>query len=311
MFSLQRFSLDEIPEKLPNLPGVYAFCQRDSLEHCLYIGKSIHLKERIMSHVYSKEPREKRIIQSTRSILVMPTVGEFSALMYESNWVKRYAPLYNKKLRRSKSLFTIEFKAEKASGYWQAQVKAMNDITMCFNNHHFGLFLRRDAAISYLRSLVKDHRICGKRLGLEKTLKACFQFQIKRCAGACVGKQSAQEYNQELSALLSSQQLSPWPFDGPIALIEASYVLGYQAKHIIDNWSYKGFYLSAINHPNTNSLKTISGDSDSLLFNRDDYHIIKKRIQLALKYSDANSTNSHKSTLVLERISRNTCSHDN
>ena len=300
MFSLQRFNLDEIPEKLPNCPGVYAFCQRDSLEHCLYIGKSIHLKERIMSHVYSKEPREKRIIQSTQSLLIMPTVGEFSALMYESNWVKRYAPLHNKKLRRSKSLFTIEFKAEKESGYWQAQVKAMDETTMCFNNHHFGLFLRRDAAIGYLRSLVKDHRICGKRLGLEKTSKACFQFQIKRCPGACIGKQSAQAYNQQLNALLSSEQLSPWPFDGAIALIEASYDLGFQAKHIIDNWSYKGFYLSAIDNPNTNALKTISGDPDSPLFNRDDYYIIKKSINQALKSSDTHSASANKSMLTLE-----------
>ncbi len=302
MFSLQRFNLNEIPEKLPDCPGVYAFCQRDSLENCLYIGKSIHLKERIMSHIYSKEPREKRIIQSTQSLLIMPTVGEFSALMYESHWVKRYAPLYNKKLRRSKSLFTIQFKADKASGYWQAHVKAMDDVTMCFNDQHFGLFLRRDAAMNYLRSLVKNHHICSKRLGLEKSSKACFQFQIKRCPGACVGKQSAQEYNQKLRALLSQEQLSPWPFGGPIALIEASYDLGYQAKHIIDNWSYKGFYVSAINNPSWGAIKNITDGHGSLSFNRDDYHIITKGVQSALKYSDTHSLNAHKSTLVLERL---------
>ncbi|MBV53388.1 MAG: hypothetical protein CL816_04895 [Coxiellaceae bacterium] len=253
-----------------------------------------------MSHVYSKESREKRIIQSTQSLLIMPTVGEFSALMYESDWVKRYAPLYNKKLRRSKSLFTIEFKAEDQSGYWQAHVKAMNDVTRCFNDQHFGLFLRRDAAINYLRSLVKDHRICGKRLGLEKGSKACFQFQIKRCPGACVGKQSAQSYNQELSALLSRDQLSPWPFNHPVALIEASYEVGYQAKHIIDNWSYKGFYLSAIDNPNTNALKTISDNKPVSSFNRDDYHIIKRAIHQALKCSDTHSLDSNKSMLTLE-----------
>ena len=58
--------------------------------------------------------------------------------------------------------------------------------------------------------------------------------------------------------------------------------------------------MSAIDNPNTNALKTISGDPDSPLFNRDDYYIIKKSINQALKCSDTHSASANKSMLTLE-----------
>ena len=51
---------------------------------------------------------------------------------------------------------------------------------------------RRSAqARETLRSLAAEHALCWKALGLEKRLGPCFARQVKRCAGACVGAESA------------------------------------------------------------------------------------------------------------------------
>ena len=47
-------------------------------------------------------------------------------------------------------------------------------------------------------------------------------------------------------------------------------------------------------------MKTIMGDNGLLSFNRDDYYIIKKGIDMALKYSDTHSIDVNKSTLTFE-----------
>src|SRR5207248_1512466 len=98
--------LDVIPEK----PGVYIFYGQQGTP--LYVGKSINIKERVLSHFASdhSSPKEMKISQQIESIETITTAGELGALVKESILVKKLQPLYNRQLRITRKLVIIRKK---------------------------------------------------------------------------------------------------------------------------------------------------------------------------------------------------------
>jgi DNA polymerase-3 subunit epsilon len=62
----------------------------------------------------------------------------------------------------------------------------------------FGPFTSKRHARETLGSLASEHSSCWKALGLERRLGPCFARQVKRCAGACVGAESAEAHHERL-----------------------------------------------------------------------------------------------------------------
>ena len=93
--------IDDIPET----SGVYLFFG-ESRSLPLYIGKSINIRERVLSHFSSDHAstKEMRISQEITHIEWIETAGEFSALMLESKLIKERQPIYNRQLRRERKL---------------------------------------------------------------------------------------------------------------------------------------------------------------------------------------------------------------
>ncbi|MFT7117310.1 MAG: DNA polymerase-3 subunit epsilon, partial [Rhodoferax sp.] len=96
--------LETAVSDLPESPGVYRFYGEGPLP--LYIGKSIHLRSRVMSHFQAagREAREMRIAQEIRRIEWTETAGELGALLLEARLVKEMQPVYNRQLRRERTL---------------------------------------------------------------------------------------------------------------------------------------------------------------------------------------------------------------
>ncbi|MEO1573756.1 MAG: hypothetical protein AAFU65_02225 [Pseudomonadota bacterium] len=94
------------------------------------------------------------------------------------------------------------------------------------------------AAKRALNALADDHRLCRKRLGLERGAGSCFGFQVGRCKGACTGKQPAVAWNLDLMQALGPTRLTPWPYDGRVALCERRG--RHKAWHLVDRWCYLG-----------------------------------------------------------------------
>ena len=76
----------------------------------------------------------------------------------------------------------------------------------------YGPFSSRQSARETLRALAAEHRLCWRRLGLDRRDDGpCFQRQIERCAGACVGAESASEHDARLAAALARFAIPRWP----------------------------------------------------------------------------------------------------
>lgn len=226
---IDRASLDALPSK----PGIYIF--RDEADRPLYIGKSINIRTRVLSHL--RTPEEARMLQQSRYVEFSRTAGEIGALLLESRLIKEMQPLHNKKLRRTREMCTLRL----APG-----VKSVPEIVYA-RDHDFactadlyGLFATRKAALEKLREIVEMHMLCPALTGLETPMRgrACFARQISRCLGACIGAEPMHEHYRRLRAALKDMRIVMWPYEGAMGIVEECD--GWKQTHIIDHWFYLG-----------------------------------------------------------------------
>lgn len=218
-------------ETLPALPGVYTF-HGESETLPLYIGKSVNLRTRVLSHL--RTPDEAAMLRQSRRISWVRTAGEIGALLLEAKLIKERQPLFNKRLRRNRQLCSLLLKDA------QPRVVYAKEIDFAHQPGLFGLFANRRTALQALQTIADEHQLCYGLLGLESVTRGrgCFRSALKRCAGACCGKESRETHHQRLLSALAKLQLTCWPWQGAIALKEqANDMTEY---HIIHNWLWLG-----------------------------------------------------------------------
>ncbi|ELW1645733.1 excinuclease Cho [Enterobacter oligotrophicus] len=246
-------------EALPKQPGVYFF-HGESDTMPLYIGKSVNIRSRVMSHL--RTPDEAAMLRQSRRITWIQTAGELGALLLEARLIKEQQPLFNKRLRRNRQLCSLQINAGKP------QVVYAREVDFSRAPNLYGLFANKRAALQTLQSLADDLQLCYGVLGLEAVTRgrACFRSALKRCAGACCGKESVEEHHARLLSGLSSISVNCWPWEGAVALKESRDEMTHY--HIIHNWLWLG------------AVENVS-DADALLrtpagFDQDGYKILCK-----------------------------------
>lgn len=248
-------------EALPAAPGVYLFLGEDE-RLPLYIGKSVNLRARVLSHLRNRG--EARMLRAARRISFERTVGEIGALLLEARLVKERYPLLNRQLRRKGRLCSLRL------GGSIPEVVYAQDIDFAREPQLFGLFSSRAAALQRLQDLADSHRLCLGALGLEKLPKgrACFRAMLGRCGGVCRGDETAEAHQQRLLEGLREHAVACWPWPGGIGVVERE----DQAMqiHVVRNWCYLG------------SADTLEAarvlDSVAATFDADSYKILCKPI---------------------------------
>jgi len=261
--------------QLPQEPGVYRFLNQQKTP--VYIGKSINIRQRVLSHLYQANSckKENKIAQATQSFSYSLSEGEIGALLKESQEVKKHLPLFNRQLRRNKVLLTWEL--DRTTDYYFFNlVKAHWPPNP--DTEYFGLYSSQTQAKNALNTLAKQYQLCKKLLGLEQMQQTCFGFQINQCLGACQGIEPPKCYNARLRQAFEKNRISHWPHDGAIGLSEGA---GNQI-HLIEQWYFLGTYQqSQIQHLMANTTLTTSPIPNphthapgKTLIDRDTYRIL-------------------------------------
>ncbi|MEC5213170.1 excinuclease Cho [Polaromonas sp. CG_9.5] len=217
---------------MPSAPGVYVFHGEPEDGLPLYIGKSINLRSRVLSHL--RNPDEVRLLRQTRRISHIRTAGEIGALLLEASLIKQQQPLLNQRLRRSRQLCSLRI----VGGL--PEVVYSKDINFATTPCLYGLFGSRHGALEALRQLADQNRLCYGALGLEKLRpgRACFRAMLHQCAGVCRGDESADAHRSRLMASLNGLRVACWPYPGAIGLVERD---GDDCQiHVVRNWCYLG-----------------------------------------------------------------------
>ncbi len=226
----------DVLDALPEAPGVYLFYGLNALP--LYIGKSTNLRERVGAHFSSdyRSPTDLRLSTELQRIEFEETAGEVGALLREAALVKSMLPAHNHALRRKAEAGVLELPAAPGPpGFVLATSVEAGALP-----GRYGPFSSKRQAREALRGLASEHSLCWKALGLERRLGPCFARQVKRCAGACVGAESAADHHQRLRQALVPLAIPRWPFPGLAAIRERSLLGDRVDLHVLRDWCWLG-----------------------------------------------------------------------
>jgi DNA polymerase-3 subunit epsilon len=222
-------------DALPHAPGVYVF--HDAVGDPIYIGKSIDIKARVLSHFLRDvdEQKEYKISQLIRSISHIRTTGELSALLLESAMIKEKMPLYNRRLRRLKKL-TVTKSSVDASGYAVLSLEELSMDELPDRSQIIAMHPRRSAARASLDRHIKTFELCPKLCGAERGKGPCFAYQLGKCRGACVGAELPSLYNARVEIAYQGRGVDVWPHEGAVLIVEHDDETGEQTGFVVDNW---------------------------------------------------------------------------
>ena len=191
--------LKNIVLNMPEKPGSYQFY--DENKNIIYVGKAKHLKQRVSSYFHKEVDRFKTkvLVSKIRDISYTVVKTEEDALLLENSLIKKYNPRYNVLLKDGKTYPSICITNE----YFPRIFKTRNI------NKRFGTFFgpyphvgSMYALLDIIKRLYKP-RTC--RLPLTKEgvqqgkFKPCLEYHIHNCDAPCIGKQSYEEYQENMN----------------------------------------------------------------------------------------------------------------
>ncbi|MGV3540428.1 MAG: exonuclease domain-containing protein [Rufibacter sp.] len=221
----------EMVDALPLEAGVYYF--HDEHGEIIYVGKSKSIRKRIIQHFNIDFKSKKSIEFKNRiaSITYERTGSELVALLFESDEIKKRKPYYNRAQRRSVYHSGI-YSYYDQDGYlrltFQKSKTAVAPLLTMANQFQ---------AKNFLFSRVAKYNLCQKLCDLYKSNGACFDYQVHQCNGACVGKESPEEYNKRVL-----QAVDAFRYDH-----DSFVIIGRGRSHdeksvvVVDNGCYLGF----------------------------------------------------------------------
>ena len=185
--------------KVPNNPGVYKYYNKN--QTLIYVGKAKNLKKRVSSYFNKGATlslKTRRLVSEIASIDYVVVNTEFDALLLENNLIKENQPKYNILLKDDKSFPFICISKERFPKIFSTRRHERNE------GEYFGPYSSVKSLNNVLELLRKLYKIrtCTFNLSEENIqagkFKICLEYHIKNCLGPCEGKQSEEEYLQDI-----------------------------------------------------------------------------------------------------------------
>ena len=183
---------------MPEKPGSYQFY--DENHHIIYVGKAKRLKTRVSSYFHKEVDRFKTKVLVSRIYDISYTVvnTEEDALLLENSLIKKYNPRYNVLLKDGKTYPSICITNE-----YLPRIFKTRTINKRFGTYYgpYSNLSSMNAVLNLINKLYKP-RTCRfpiTREGIANhKYKACLEYHIHNCNAPCIGKQSYEEYQENI-----------------------------------------------------------------------------------------------------------------
>ncbi len=228
----------DIVDSLPSETGVYYMHNKDG--EIIYIGKSSNIKKRVNQHFTKNGNTARKLQKETKKVTFEKTGNELMALLKEHIEIKRNKPKFNQKLRPKLFSYGLYQKANE-EGYLQLFTAAINA------KGSAGLvttFTSNLGAKNLLNKIAIDADLCDKLNGLSKAKTNCSKYDEGRCKGACIQKESVDDYNIRATEFLSSYTLA----NKNCILTDKGREVGEYSAILIKNGQFKGMGYYDLNH---------------------------------------------------------------
>ena len=210
-------TIQAVLKSLPHKPGIYL--HKDAEGNVLYVGKATSLYSRVRSYFGDPadlSPKNRALVARIADIEFIVVGSEVEALILENEYIKRYQPKYNVRLRDDKN-------------YPYIKVALTEDFPRVYRvrnfkrdgNRYFGPYTNSGAVDATLDLMNKifPFRTCrydasawapprGQEADppadwkLKLLPRPCTQFYIHRCNAPCVGKTSREQYDEVIGQVM-------------------------------------------------------------------------------------------------------------
>ncbi|MDO8497790.1 MAG: GIY-YIG nuclease family protein [bacterium] len=157
---------------LPTTTGIYIFKRAQEI---LYIGKSVNIKARVLSHIENSKliAKEDSIVQTSDRIEWIITDSEFKALLLESSLIQKYKPKYNSRWKDDKSYLYIKITIKDEFPKVLTTRKENDGLSL-----YFGPFSYLKEVEEIVKEMRKVFPFCTQK-NISK--RPCFYSKIKLC----------------------------------------------------------------------------------------------------------------------------------
>jgi len=185
--------LKEIPAK----PGVYFWLDKD--EKVLYVGRATSLKSRLSQYFQKDiEARIAEMVANAHNLRWLVCDSLLEAIILEAKYIKEYWPKYNIVDRDNRSFIYIVI----PNGDYPKPIIVRGQDLKKFPESKakiFGPYQSRTLLSNALRII---RPIFSWSNCVPKSGKACFDYQIGLCPGACVEAISVSDYKKNINNLI-------------------------------------------------------------------------------------------------------------
>lgn len=229
----KNFNIEKI-HALPESCGVYYF--HNEKGDVIYVGKSINIKKRIAEHFADKTEKAKKLQQQAHDLSFELTGSELIALLLESNEIKRLRPPINRAQRVRRFPYVIHtfnneqgficFESLKITAKDRSKYKIIAEYPKASN------------AKNHLGRIREAYNLCSKYCGLDNSNSACFHYHIRQCIGACIEKESAEEYNDRAA---QAQETLSTVFEEDFFILDKGREPSEAGVILVENGNYQGY----------------------------------------------------------------------
>jgi DNA polymerase-3 subunit epsilon len=225
----------KIIDQLPSEMGVYYI--HNKANEIVYIGKSNNIKKRVLSHFTGKQKKALALQKEVTQVNYSLTGGELVTLLKEQNEIKINAPVYNRALKYR--IFPMGIRVDFTGDYPTLIVEQIQK-----DRDYLSVYKNKKAAKSAVFRWLDDFGVCMQKTNLMSAEKACFNYALKKCDGACVGKERPKAYSQKIEALRASFS---YPYSD-FLILEKGRKSGESAFVYICENQFRGYGYFELNH---------------------------------------------------------------
>ena len=191
--------LKSIVASLPHKPGTYQYYDTDNT--IIYVGKAKDLKNRVSSYFHKEVDRFKTkiLVSKIWDISYSVVNSEEDALLIENELIKQYQPRYNVLLKDGKTYPSICITKE-----YLPRIFKTRTINKRFGQY-YGPYSHIGSMYAILELIQKAYKPRSCRMPITKEgiengkYKPCLEYHIHNCLGPCIGKQSYEDYQQNIA----------------------------------------------------------------------------------------------------------------